>query len=133
MSCMCVCVFPLTVVSCPSHPLDPFPTRSESQSTMHEFDPQGAGLIGCGWMDWAPGNFATVNSRTGAIRVWNVSQRQPQRTVTTVGTGFIGFRNIPFSNRFVASFQDGSVGVYDLRKRQLEFVTKPGHKDTVFR
>lgn len=29
------------------------------------------------WMSWAPGSFVSVSSRTGVIRVWNVSQKQP--------------------------------------------------------
>ena len=32
----------------------------------------------------------------------------------------------------VCSFQDGSVGVYDLRKRSWDFLTEEAHTETIF-
>lgn len=35
-------------------------------------------------------------------------------------------------NSVVCTFKNGSVGVFSLGKKKLEFVTEPGHSETIF-
>jgi WD repeat-containing protein 17 len=36
------------------------------------------------------------------------------------------------ANLFLVSFKNGSVGIFNLEKRKLEFCTEPGHSETIF-
>lgn len=51
------------------------------------------------WMDWTPGNFVSVTSRTGIVRVWNVSQKQPLELLRVKRCGFSHLSFLP--NRYV--------------------------------
>lgn len=49
--------------------------------------------------------------------------------------GKSGFHNlifIPQSHRALCTFVDGSVGVFNLTSREMEFSTPPGHNETIF-
>lgn len=74
-------------------------------------------------MPWNPGSFATTNSRTGIMHIWNVSQKQPLELVRVGHTGFQSFVFLPKSERALCSFVDGSVGVFHLGRRQLEWMS----------
>jgi len=83
-------------------------------------------------MNWAPGNFCTCTLRTGVAKIWNVSQSKP---IEHVRVGHVGFRSctaVPSTSRLICSFSDGSVSLYDMNKKQKEFITEPGHTETVF-
>ena len=99
---------------------------------VRQFDRETVGIKALSWMDWAPGNFATCNGRTGVLKVWNVSQPQPIGHVRVGHTGLNTFTLIPNTSRAICSFVDGSVSVYHLLKKQKEFTSKPGHTETVF-
>lgn len=47
----------------------------EREAAVQQFEPQPMGLTGVAWMRWSPGSFATVDSASGVMKVWNVSQR----------------------------------------------------------
>ena len=74
-------------------------------------------------MPWSPGSFATVNSRTSIMRIWNVSQKQPLELVRIGLSGINDFVFLPSTERALCAFVDGSVGVYNLTKRQLEWLS----------
>lgn len=84
------------------------------------------------WMSWAPGSFCTCTLRTGVIKVWNVSQSKPIEHIRVGHTGFRSCSVIASTSRLVCSFSDGSVSLYDMLKKQMEFCTQPGHTETVF-
>lgn len=104
----------------------------ESQSELHSFDRQGSGLTALSWMPWASGNFATVTDRNGNLRVWNVSQPQPLEVLRVGTTGFTGLVFMPGTPRALCVFDDGSVCVYNIRKKYREFVSNPAHTETIF-
>ncbi len=105
---------------------------AESLAPLHAFDRQGGGVTALAWMPWAPGNFATVNSRTGVMRVWNVSQTQPIELVRVNKTGVGCFVIVPGERQAVYAGVDGVVGVFDLDRRRTVFNSKVGHKETIF-
>lgn len=104
----------------------------EACAELNVFDRQGAGLRAIGWLEWAPGNFATVNNRTGVIRVWNVSQRHPLELVRATRTGFQAVAFIPGEQQALCAFTDGSVGVFHLGQKQMQYRGLPGHTETIF-
>eukprot|EP00753_Platysulcus_tardus_P016802 PLAT6049.1.p1 GENE.PLAT6049.1~~PLAT6049.1.p1 ORF type:complete len:1230 (-),score=555.27 PLAT6049.1:33-3722(-) len=105
---------------------------TEHQTELHEFDRQGAGLRSIAWMDWAPGSFVSVNSRTSVIRVWNVSQKQPVEMFKVGRYGFHTISFVPDTDRALCAFADGAVGVYNMTRRKMEFQTNPAHIETIF-
>lgn len=54
---------------------------ADMEDELQRFDRKGAGLRALVWMPWSPGSFASVESRTSVMRIWNVSQRVPQEKV----------------------------------------------------
>ncbi|GMH86841.1 hypothetical protein TrST_g12244 [Triparma strigata] len=84
------------------------------------------------WLGWAPGNFSTCNVRTGVVKVWNVSQSKPIEHRRVGHTGFQSCHVVPGTSRAICSFVDGSVTVFDMKKKQREFITPSGHTETVF-
>ncbi len=49
------------------------------------------------------------------------------------GSGFHNLMFLPSSGaRTLCSFRDGAVGVYDFDKRRWEYLTEPGHTETIF-
>jgi len=107
---------------------------AESGSEIHVFDKQGAGITSIAWLDWTAGNFVSTNSKTGTLRVWNASQRQPLETVriaqTDSGINCAVFG--PGTQKALCACSDGSVSVYHIPKKQLEFKTFAGHTETIF-
>jgi WD40 repeat protein len=91
----------------------------ESETALSSFDRQGAGVRCLAWMTYAPGNFATVNNRTGVIRIWNASQKQPLELIKVSEAGFNSFIFLPNSERALGAFKDGSVGVFNIAKRRV--------------
>ena len=104
----------------------------ESETELHQFNRQGTGLRSLAWMEWAPGSFASVNSRTGVIQVWNVSQKHPQDLVRVGNCGFHSMTFVPGSQQALCAFGDGSVAVFHMGKRQTQFHGSPGHTETIF-
>eukprot|EP01029_Cantina_marsupialis_P006633 TRINITY_DN17330_c0_g1_i2.p1 TRINITY_DN17330_c0_g1~~TRINITY_DN17330_c0_g1_i2.p1 ORF type:complete len:1039 (+),score=278.44 TRINITY_DN17330_c0_g1_i2:139-3255(+) len=103
-----------------------------SNSLLHVFERQGAGLCGINWLEWAPGSFCSANSRSGVVRIWNVSQKQPLKLLRVCGTGFAAFRIVANTTMGICTFIDGSVRAYDLQSEQLLFESLPGHNMTIY-
>mmetsp|Transcript_40650 Transcript_40650/g.127192 ORF Transcript_40650/g.127192 Transcript_40650/m.127192 type:complete len:1430 (-) Transcript_40650:52-4341(-) len=105
---------------------------AEAGNLLRAFEKQGGGQGAIAWMDWEPGNFAQANGRTGALRVWNVSQSAPIATVRLGSSGVVSMLTVPQRQRCIATFLDGSMVVYHMLKKQFEFSTGPGHTETIF-
>jgi len=105
---------------------------TQAGSEMHAFEKQGIGISSVAWMAWTSGNFLTTNARTGIIKVWNVSQKQPLLTtrVTDTGINTVVFNARQTSGLFACV--DGSIVVYDLERNCTAFKTCAGHTDTIF-
>ena len=123
----------------------------DTASEVSSFDQHGGGITAFAWLGWAPGNFGTVNTRTGVMRVWNVSQRYvgKRNCVQEVPSMMRGCRStlqylriaeeglthlvpIPGTEMLIAGFVDGSVGLFDVGRRSMVHRTPPGHTETIF-
>jgi len=60
-----------------------------SKTMVRSFDKETHTVKAMAWLDWAPGNFATCNARTGVIKVWNVSQAAP---IQHIRVGHVGLQ-----------------------------------------
>jgi WD40 repeat protein len=93
------------------------------------------------------GEFVSVCSKTASLRVWHVSQRSCTRILRLGGNvpregGCIGIKAFGPStsaspvavrnSKFLVTFCDGAVGVYDLAKHKMLWTGEPGHSETVF-
>ena len=112
-----------------------FDVASGSEMTL--FDRAAGGLTALGFIPGEPGNFVTAGEKTGILRLWNVSQKSPKGSCRPSKSGF---QNMSFAPgeagqngaATVCSFRDGSVGVYDLRKKQWDFLSEEAHTETIF-
>ncbi|OQR87320.1 hypothetical protein ACHHYP_09116 [Achlya hypogyna] len=102
-----------------------------SGAQLHTFDKQGAGTNAIAWLPWAPGQFVTTNARSGILKVWNVSQPTPIEHLRVRSAGIFNLALL-LDGRLLCAATDGSVGVYDVPKQQLEWASHPGHKETIF-
>lgn len=83
------------------------------------------GLRGVAWLPWAPGSFATVASKAGVVREWNVSQPGPQRSNRLSGVGATSLAFAAHGSgaepRCLVGFADGSVVAFHAPRRQAEW------------
>lgn len=105
---------------------------TESGAELHIFDSQSTNISSIAWMDWTAGNFVTSNIKTGSLRVWNASQRQPLETIKVSTVGITSIFLCSETKTVLSSCVDGSVAVFNLSSRMLEFGTCAGHTDTIF-
>ncbi len=104
----------------------------EGPHVLTQFERQGAGIKCIAWNKAVPGEFFTSSDKIAALRVWSVSKTAP---VDTLKLGRSGMRQILYlddRNSLICAFKNGSVGVYSITKKKLEFCTEPGHAETVF-
>lgn len=104
---------------------------------MTVFDRAAGGLTGIGFIPGEPGNFVTAADKTGILRIWNVSQKSPKGVCRPSKSGFQSLMFAPGEHGHngaatVCSFNDGSCGVYDLRKKSWDFLTEQAHTETIF-
>ena len=90
------------------------------------------GLQMIAWVPHVPGDFVTVSDKTGVIRVWNVSNRQPKDTLKAEAGPFQGISFIHNTQRALCRFKSGAVGLCDLQKRTWSMFGRSAHTDTVF-
>ena len=85
------------------------------------------------WVNNKSGDFITSSRKVGALKIWNVAQKD-SKTIIKVGTSgikhFVPLVSNP--NLYVISFEKGSVGIYDIEKRKFEFLTEEAHSETIF-
>ncbi|CAG9324590.1 unnamed protein product [Blepharisma stoltei] len=105
---------------------------AEEQSILQTFDRQGAGIRSIAWNKAAPGEFFTATDKIAALKLWNVSKKAP---VDTIKIGNSGVRQINYLHdraSLICSFKSGSVGVFSIVRKKLEFQTESGHAETIF-
>ena len=119
--------------------------------TFSRVEPASHSLFRIFWLPSSPGNFGGVSSRTGVVKIWNVSQDKPIDHLRVGAGGFVGFEVLAsdevhsqpgvgaggsqpcrVGDRCITSFSDGSICVYNLLTKHRSFVSKPGHTETVF-
>ena len=74
-------------------------------------------------MPWSPGNFATVTSKTGIMRIWNASQSNPLYLIRIGHTGIQNFFFLSNTNLALCTFTDGSVCIYHMKRKRLEWMS----------
>mgnify|MGYP003706057019 CR=1 FL=1 len=105
---------------------------TETQCEINVFDKQPAGITSLAWMDWTAGNFVSTNAKNGTLKVWNVSQKQSIDTIRVGDVGISYIRLGPGTKQSVCAHVDGSVSVFNLENKHLDFVTGQGHTETIF-
>lgn len=69
------------------------------------------------------------------------AERGPREQVNLYGSGILclAYYNWDLksatasaANRYIVSFMDGSVGIYDYESKKISFKTEPSHNETIF-
>ena len=105
----------------------------ESEEEKQSYERQGAGTKSIAWIDNMSGDFITSTDKVGALRIWNVAQKAP-KAMAKVGVTGVNHM-LPFkgdASRYLISFKNGAVGVYNIETWKLEFSTEAGHAETIF-
>eukprot|EP00605_Chrysophyceae_sp_TOSAG23-4_P000471 GSChrysophyteH1.ASY1.ANO1.530.1 assembled CDS len=105
---------------------------TETQSEINVFDKQPAGITSVSWMDWTAGNFITSNAKNGSLKVWNVSQKQTMEVIRVSDVGIRYIRLGPGTKQAVCAHVDGTISVFHLERKTLDFTTGYGHTETIF-
>ena len=105
---------------------------TESKTEIHIFETQTTKITSISWMDWTAGNFISTNSMTGIVKVWNVSQKTPIQSIRVAQTGITNSCFGTNDHRLLVSGNDGSVVVYHIDKKYIEYETQAGHTETIF-
>jgi len=105
---------------------------TEAQSEINVFEKQPAGVSSIAWLDWTAGNFVSSNKKNGTLRIWNVSQKSHLDTVRVGDVGITYVKLGPGTKQCVCAHVDGSVSVYHMGKKHVEFKTGNGHIETIF-
>ena len=105
---------------------------TEQKTEINKFDKQPSGISSVSWLDWTAGNFVTSNVKTGLVKVWNASQKQPLEIMRAAPSGVHAMALGSGCSRAVCACVDGSISVFDLSKEQMEFQTAAGHTETIF-
>ena len=103
-----------------------------SGKELQVFERQGAGIKSIVWNSQVLGEVITCNDKVAALKVWSVSKVAP---TDTYKIGVSGMKQIVYledQQSLVCAFSNGSVGLYSLTKKRLDFCTEPGHAETVF-
>ena len=103
-----------------------------SGKELQVFERQGAGIKSIVWNNQVLGEVITCNDKVAALKVWNVSKIAP---TDTYKIGVSGMKQIVYledQQSLVCAFSNGSVGLYSLTKKRLDFCTEPGHAETIF-
>lgn len=105
----------------------------ETGEEIHCFEKQPLNITSIAWMEWTAGNFITTNGKNGNLKVWNASQKQALDTVKTRTTA--GITSVVFSQgkpKALYACTDGSIAVYDVQNKKLDFRLSAGHTETIF-
>jgi WD40 repeat protein len=105
---------------------------TETCTEVHSFEKQGIGISSIAWMSWTAGNFVSTNNKTGILKVWNASQKQPLDSIKVGESGIATIYIASGSKRAICACLDGSIVVYHIEKRQIEYKTAASHTETIF-
>ena len=85
------------------------------------------------WREDKSGDIVTASRKVGALRVWNVAQEQPKQVVKVGSHGVHAMKGLKGdSKRMLIAYVNGSVQVFNMAKKRVEFQTEAGHAETVF-
>ncbi|RKO89815.1 WD40-repeat-containing domain protein [Blyttiomyces helicus] len=89
------------------------------------------------WISDVPGGFISTDTRTGILRVWNVSNSNPEATHRLLPAPVHVIHEIENSgsgatSTFFTAFADGSVGVFNLQRSAWIYLRQGGHTETIF-
>eukprot|EP01028_Stygiella_incarcerata_P000125 TRINITY_DN1016_c0_g1_i1.p1 TRINITY_DN1016_c0_g1~~TRINITY_DN1016_c0_g1_i1.p1 ORF type:complete len:1336 (+),score=244.49 TRINITY_DN1016_c0_g1_i1:78-4010(+) len=112
----------------------------ELEHCVQEFDRISAGIECLQWIPGEPGNFISMDSRSGVVRSWNVSLKASQSVSKVSSAGFIDAvfaktrHSDPENKKLLlgCTFRDGSTGVYCWHQKKFIFQTEPNHTETIF-
>ena len=104
----------------------------DTTQIMMAFDRISTGIKSIAWNKASPGEFFTVTDKIAALKIWNVSKKNPVDTVKLGNSGISHISYMHDRGELICAFKNGSMGVYSLLKKKLEFCTEPGHAETVF-
>ena len=105
----------------------------EENMKVKVFEKSGAGISSIAWIKNEPGNFITSDVRAGVIRYWNVSQTAPLKVQRVrKNSGFQDMFLLPGCQKLACAFKDGAVGLFDISKKQFDFLTPGSHTETIF-
>jgi len=97
------------------------------------FERQGVSINCLSWMYNMSGDFITTSEKIGALRIWNASQKSSK---TVIKTGSLGIQQFEcfksFVNWHAIVFTDGSIAVFDLKKKKTIWKLETAHSETVF-
>jgi len=112
------------------------------------FERQAAGIQSAFWMNDKSGNFITISKTVGALRIWNVAQKSPQKMIKIASVGVsdthisagTGRSIFPISinpiqdypNLVLIASTNGSIALFNVEKKKIVFQTEPGHSETIF-
>jgi WD40 repeat protein len=96
-----------------------------------EFERRG-GISCVAFLEDEPGSFISGDMRTGVIMYWNVSHSTPIKIVKLRKSGVKELYPIHGEKKFLISFKDGAVGIFNYKLEKLDFITNTGHTETIF-
>jgi len=105
---------------------------TETKTEIHIFEAQSNRITSIAWMDWTAGNFISTNSVTGIVKVWNVSQKAPIKSIRVSQIGILNGIFGSNDHRLLVSCTDGSTVLYHIEKNVVEYETQAGHTETIF-
>lgn len=117
-----------------------FDTSSPQNFILKTYTPDCRSISTIAWLPTEPGNFITGDKYSGIIRVWNVAQSEPSKRIKVRKSGIRFFSVLGSDDeeeqkkddQLAIAFDDGSVGIYNRKQREMEFITLPGHSETIF-
>ena len=108
---------------------------------LHAFEHQPSGVSSIAWMRYAPGSFLSSNSKTGTLRIWNVSQKQCLEMKRAAGEGInailfedsAGQGTLGESpHNLACAMTNGSILVWSAAFNQVVLSTQASHTETIF-
>ena len=112
------------------------------------FERQAAGIQSLMWINDKSGDFITTSKTVGALKIWNVAQQNPKKMVKIVPSGIGSSHASPgagrsifplaimpiqeYNNLVLIACTNGSIALFNIEKKKIEFQTEPGHSETIF-
>jgi len=100
------------------------------------------------WINNKSGDFITTSRTVGALKVWNVAQKTPKKMIKIVSSGISDSHISPgagrsifplsiipiqdYPNLVLIACTNGSIALFNVEKKKIEFQTEPGHSETIF-
>eukprot|EP00762_Andalucia_godoyi_P002785 ANDGO_04516.mRNA.1 putative WD repeat-containing protein alr2800 len=103
-----------------------------SGSEIKHFERIAGGIQSLAWIPSEPGNFFSADKRTGVLRYWNVSQKSAIDAFKLANSAFQNTVYDDKHNSMLCTFSDGSIGLYNTRRRRYDYRSEAGHTETIF-